>query len=288
MKRLLLAIGIALVGVGSACSRSASPTFVAPSGSISGPTGPAQPSAPLTLNGYVNDTAFRPISGARLEVVTGPDAGKELTSDDKGFFSYTGTFPSVSIRATKEGYIAMTSSVFPNTTLGVAWVSFLLAPLAPSVDAAGNYTLSITVDSACVGFPDEVRTRSYAAQLTKHTATILPANTRFDGTVSGAQFAPYANIFFVGVAGDYLAISTEGEGPSIVEQVGPKSYIAYTGTAGSPVAAGATMIAAPFTGLIEYCELKSPIGQYRDCSDALAVVKAQCTSPHSRLSLTPR
>jgi hypothetical protein len=45
---------------------------------------------------------------------------------------------------------------------------------------------------------------------------------------------------------------------------------------------------APFKGLIEYCELKSTIGQYYDCSDALAAMKAQCTSANSRLSLTPR
>ena len=30
-----------------------------------------------------------------------------------------------------------------------------MAPLAPPVNAAGLYTLSIAVDNACAGFPDE-------------------------------------------------------------------------------------------------------------------------------------
>jgi hypothetical protein len=228
----------------------------------------------------VSDTAFRPVGGVRVEVVNGPDAGKELFSDERGFFSYTGTFPSgVSMRATKEGYLDSTSSVFPSTTSASAWVSFLLAPLAPAVDMAGNYTLTIAVDSACTGFPDEVRTRSYEARLTRRTVGNLPANTRCDGAVSGALFAPYSNAFFFGVAGDYVTLSTEGEGPSIVEQVGPNRYMSYFGEAGASVATpGPGTLSAPFTGLIEYCELKSPIGLYHDCSDALAAVKEQCPS----------
>jgi len=104
--------------------------------------------------------------------------------------------------------------------------------------------------------------------------------------VTGGRFAPYADIFFVGVAGDYLALSTEGEGPSIVEEVGPNRYIAYSASAGAPIGTGATTLSAAFNGLIEYCELKSPIGSYYDCSPALAAVREQCTSTNSRLVLT--
>ena len=64
----------------------------------------------MTLQGYVSDTVFRAMGGVRLEVVTGPDAGKEMTSSEAGAFSYIGTFPvAVSIRATKEGYGERTS-----------------------------------------------------------------------------------------------------------------------------------------------------------------------------------
>jgi len=78
-------------------------------------------------------------------------------------------------------------------------------------------------------------------------------------------------------------------GPSIVEQIGPSSYISYLGAAGASIPAGSpTMISAPFRGLIEYCELKPGIVQYSGCSDSSATVKARCTSANSRLTLTPR
>ena len=32
------------------------------------------------MNGYVADTAFQLLGGARMEVLNGPDAGRELTS----------------------------------------------------------------------------------------------------------------------------------------------------------------------------------------------------------------
>jgi hypothetical protein len=227
----------------------------------------------------------------RVEFLNGPDAGKALTSDANGGLSYDGASASgVSMRATKDGYAAMTSPVYLLTTPdNTAWVSFLLAPVAPPVQAAGNYTLTIAADSACAGLPDTVRTRSWDARLTKHVAATVPADTWFDGTVTGSQFAQYSNFFWVGVAGDYVAVSTQGEGPSIIEQVGPQTYIAYSGVAGAAVATtGSPTISAPFKGVIEYCELKAPIGQYYDCSDALAAVKVQCTSAGSILGLTPR
>ncbi len=92
--------------------------------------------------------------------------------------------------------------------------------------------------------------------------------------MTGAQFAPYSNFFFVGVFGDYVNTSTIGEGPSIIEQVGPNRYVAFNGQAGLSVGpGGASTISAPFKGTIEYCELKSAIGQSYDCSEALATVR---------------
>jgi hypothetical protein len=287
MKRVLVGAGIALIGLSPGCSQpGTSPASVASPGPAVTASATGQ-----HLNGYVSDTAFRPMAGVRVEVLNGSDRGKLLTSDVDGRFSYTGFLNSeVSMRATKDGYVARTSSVVTGTSVDEAWVFFRLAPTAPPVAVAGDYTLSITVDSACAGFPDEFRTRSWPAQLTTHTADTLPANTQFDGRVGGGQFAPNANFFWVGVAGDYLAVSTEGEGPSIVEQVGPKTYIAYGGNAGAVIPSGSsTMISAPFTGVVEYCESKSTIAQYYDCySNAPNAVKVQCTSEGSRLSLTRR
>jgi len=154
---------------------------------------------------------------------------------------------------------------------------------------AGDYTLTISVDNACAGFPEAARIRSYPARLSKRSIATIPANTRYDGVVSGAAFALYTNLFWVGVAGDYLAVSTEGEGPSIVERIAPKTYVAYLGSAGATVPRGSpAAISAPFKGVIEYCELKTESTQYYDCSDSTAAVKVQCTTGNSTLTLTPR
>jgi hypothetical protein len=283
MKRVVVAFAFALVGLTCGCGRSASSSPpMAPS--------PAAPALHLKLSGYVADTAYRPLGGVRVEVLSGPDAGMELTSEASGAFSYTGTFPdTVKIRASKDGFIAATQPVIPSTTSAMAWVFFQLAPLAPPVSVAGNYTLTIVADSACAGIPKDVRTRTYAATVTVNSNSSAPRNTNFNGRVSDARFAPNANIFWVGVAGDYLAISTEGEGPSIVEEVGPGRYIAYAGSAGATVGTpDVTTLSAAFNGVIEYCELKSPAASYYDCSPSLAAVREQCTSTSSRLVLTRR
>lgn len=287
MKRLSFAACVAVIGLTAACSSSRSSTLpVAPSPSA--PV-PAPPVLPQTLFGYVADTAFRPMAGVKVDVLSGPETGRQLTSDSDGRFSYVGLFAGVTMRASKEGYLGATQAVFVSQTSAQAWVSFQMAPLTPPVQVAGNYTLTITADSACAGLPDDARTRTYAATVTLASGSNAPPNTRFNGNVSGAQFAPYGNVFWIGVAGDYLGISTEGEGPAIVEQLGPKRYVAYSGSAGATVGTtGVTTISAPFTGLIEYCELKSEIGQYYDCSPALAAVREQCTSNGSRLILTRR
>ncbi len=278
MKRLSIAVAIALAGFALGCGddRTVSSTPMAPSPVPLTPT-PAPPVFPQNLSGYVGDPAFRPIAGARVEVLTGPQTGVILTSDEQGRFSYTGTFTStVNLRATKEGFAVGTTTVFVGTNL--AYASFSLMPLTPPV----------AMDSACAALPEAARTRTYVATVTPN-ARVTPLNTRFDGTVTGGQFAPYANLFWVGVAGDYVAISTEGEGPSIVEQLGPKTYVAYFGSAGASIATSSvSTISAPFHGVIEYCELKASIGQYYDCSLELAAVREQCTLPNSRLTLTRR
>ena len=282
MKRSIIALGILLLGVSAGCDRSTtSPTPVAPPPP---PTAPPPASGLHTLNGYVTDSAFRPIGGVRVEVVNGPDAGKALISDNDGVFSYLGSFPDrISMRATKAGYTDRTSTVFASATGNMAWVSFELSPVAPAANPEGLYTLTFDLDGACQEFPADLRTRSYEAQLRYRS------RTAFNGEVTGAMFAPFGNRFFVGVAGDYVAISTEGEGPAIIEQVGPQSYISFFGVAGSTVPmVGPPTISAPFRGVIEYCELKAPAGQYYECSDTLAAVKTQCTSQNSRLTLTPR
>ena len=275
-----------LVQALAGCSSSPSPVV---------PSETAPPPAPapvsLTLRGYVADTAFRPLAGVKLEVLSGPESGRVMTSDPSGAFSYVGIFDVVvSIRATRDGYVAATASVITGNSLSTeAWVAFQLAPLAPPVTVIGEYMLTISADSACTGLPAAVRTRSYTVAVTPGAHRTAPANTFFDGRVTGAQAVSQGNTFWVGVAGDYVNVSTEGEGPTIVEEVGPNRYVAYFGAGGASVGSPDwTTFSAAFNGVIEYCELKARIGSYYDCSPTLAAVREQCSSTTHGLTLTRR
>ena len=167
--------------------------------------------------------------------MSGQHAGLVTMSDASGRFSFDQDVASPStVRATKEGYAVGTrTSVF--LTDGRAYVSFSLASINPPVAVAGSYTLTITADSTCAALPDDVRTRTYPATVGVATSSTAPANTRFDGKVTGGQFAPFLNLFWVGVFGDYVNISTEGEGPSIAEHLGGNRYVAFYGSGAASV-----------------------------------------------------
>ena len=288
MRRVCAAVTIGLLS--AACDGGSSPPSMTGPSSVSQPVAAPQPVPPVarTLMGYVADTAFRVVAGVTVEVMQGPEAGTVMTSDSQGRFSYTGTFASpVTLRATKEGYAARDETVRLLTN-GSAYVSFQLVSLTPPVPVATNYTLTISADPACTGLPDDLRSRTYAVTVTPNTNPGAAANSSFNGRASG-QFAPFGNLFWIGVSGDYVVVTTEGEGPSLVEQVGTNRYVAFAGNASLTVdSSGLSNFSAPFRGVIEYCELKGPIGAYYDCRPELAAVKEECTSNSSLLTLVRR
>ena len=59
------------------------------------------------LVGYVDDTSFRALSGATVEVLDGPQTGISTMTDSNGHFSLTGVFTEATrLRATEDGYQA--------------------------------------------------------------------------------------------------------------------------------------------------------------------------------------
>ena len=291
MKRCAVALSLIVVGFTTGCGRSTtaptSPTVVGAAGQ---PPVPPTTIAPKSVHAYVSDTAFRVLAGVRLVVVNGPEAGLEMVTDSEGRSSYTGTFPvAVSVRATKDGFVEATAVVNPSTTTNEAWVGFMLAPLTPPTPVAGNYTLTISADPGCTGIPGDVQTRSYQAAVTPTSAASSPPNTFFNGQMTGARFAPYSGYFWIGVAGNYVVVSSEGEGPSIIEDLGHNRYVSYYGQAAASVgASGLETLSAPFVGVIEYCELPDGIGPYYECNPGPGVVREQCQAANSRLTLTRR
>src|SRR5438105_90244 len=79
----------------------------APAPTATSPTAPSPPTPSRNgVTGTVNDTAFRPLGGARVEVVDGPQGGMSTTVDANGAFSLSGTFDDATrFRASMEGHL---------------------------------------------------------------------------------------------------------------------------------------------------------------------------------------
>ena len=63
-------------------------------------------------------------------------------------------------------------------------VGFLLASVTPPFAAERNHTLTIAVDSACSGLPDERASARIKPELTKRTGATIPAYSLSGGSVS--------------------------------------------------------------------------------------------------------
>lgn len=292
-RAIALLVSLGLAGCGSP-STPLSPSSLSPS------VVPAAPSS-SSIVGFVLDSGFRSVAGAKVEVLDGPEAGSSTTTDTAGQFSLTGTFdPTTRFRATGQGYVTATQTwncsvgSCPGPTGARPWLGFYLAPLTTPVNIAGDYTLTFIADSACADLPSAAHARTYAATIALDSRPNTPVNTSFTVTVSGAPFLPRFNSFGIGVAGDYLGFNLHGgHDPPLVEQLAPNAYLAFSGNAAATVgASGAATISTTFRGWIEYCELKSPMGSTYNCGTSpftgepipgLAVAYSHCQSENHQL-----
>ena len=150
--------------------------LVTQSGCDRGPTGPTLPiraatpppspgDAPtfeVSLSGPVLDNVLRPLPDVRVEVMDGPRRGVFALTDSSGNYALPGVFSgSVTLRASKAGYLAVTQTFFGGHA-GENIFGFRLQTPS-SVNLLGNYTLTVTVDPACAAFPLEARSRTYQA-----------------------------------------------------------------------------------------------------------------------------
>ena len=263
------------------------------SGVPSAPTaaGPSS-STPVTLVGvgYVMDTAFKPLAGARVDVVDGPQVGASMITDANGRYTLNGTFARTStLRASADGYVTVTHG-FSATS----WLLFYLPPPEPPVDLAGDYALTFVADSGCTDLPSELRTRTYAATIVRAASPVS-----FVLTATGAHFLGGLTGFDIGVAGHSLGLWLHGgHDPSLVEQLTPNTYLAFSGLAtASAESSTSSPISAAFDGWIDYCVMPGPMGSGYNCGTSnvtgepipgTAVTYAHCQSPNHRLILTRR
>ena len=283
--RMSRAIVLVVLATAPGCGSSHPTSTLAPS-TVASPV-PIQ----QTVAGYVGDTAFRSVGGARVEVLDGPQTGMTLTTGDNGQFSFAGTFTSaVTLRASKDGYIALTKTTQTSTPGGRPWVYFQLEVLAPPMNLAGDYTLTLVADDACTGVPNELRTRNYAATIAAQSNPLIRPDTSFMLTAGGASFFDAFNHFPIGVAGDYAAFMIyNGEDFGLVEQIGPRTYVGFYGEARTSVGTSpASTISVALDGVVDYCMLTSESGWNYNCSSSLAIAHASCQSKNHRLILTRR
>jgi len=259
---------------------------------------PIATTAATHLLGLVEDSAFRPLTGVRIEIDDGPQAGTSAISADQGMFEIPGTSAGpVTLRATKDGFSTTTKSAFWRAASDRQLVTVILEPLGPSLGIEpGNYTISITADratsrdgtAACSSFPDALLTRSYPATIASD-----PTHPRslFVATLQLNNPAPSINSmgFGLGIAGNAVGFTIDG--PAISEILPDYTYLEITGSAPIDVPATSTGsgISIPFSGSFVYCALKSPV--HNNCFLTPAdqrIAYAQCLSTHAVMALSRR
>jgi hypothetical protein len=265
--------------------------------SMTGPTTPTGTLSPLAgeaIQGSASDTAFRPLPGARIEILDGPQAGTSTIADGLGEFRFTATVDDTTrFRASKEGHVTAIMTTRPCPACRPSrWVHFSLDLFEPPVNLSGDYTLTLTADSACATLPEELRTRTYETTIRPdigQPGSPLGTVTSFSIVPKGPTFADHIGMFYVNVAGNFVNLSLgDHTDPGIAERVAPNTYYAFGGSAKLTVTVPVTTISTPFEGWIEHCALSTPMGTRYRCSREIAKTYETCQSRNHHLTLTRR
>src|SRR5262245_52669016 len=108
-KRYRTMMGVVLVAAGAAaCHSSSSSSLPGLPVSPTAPTPSPAPgvSQPQSVNGVVMDTAYRPVRGALVEILTGVSAGASTMTDARGEFAFPGSIDTgTTLRASGIGHV---------------------------------------------------------------------------------------------------------------------------------------------------------------------------------------
>ena len=241
--RTTLAVVLLLLAPGSSGCDGTRSVPTSPSPSV--PTAPVPPAIRLdTVAGTVYDTAFRRLTGASVEVLDGPDAGRMTTTTASGEFSLSGNFDETTrFRIARPGYASITL-LHPH-----GYIDFYLVSSEAPVNLTGEYEMTFTADPSCAGIPESVRTRTYRASITPTSFERVPAGMAFGLSLEGVGALDNPAI---GVSGDAVGFRLFNDGfPFIVERVTSDLYLTITGWAEvADWSAGGPVISVPFDGWI--------------------------------------
>lgn len=245
----------------------------------SGP--PVARPATIAVQGFVENSAFKPLTEARVEVVDGPQTGVSASTDARGGFALSGVLTGTKLRASKEGYGSS------ERVVQASQMEFILAPegQGPPVNIAGRYFLAVDADPSCTDFPSALRHRSYEATVTpENSSPSWPMNTVFRADLSGAGLDAYFHFVPMFFAGDVVLFDMSDNG--IEEEVAEEAYVFVGGIGRGTVRADGT-ISGPLAGVIDYCVVESDPGNAYPCSNQ-ALERVRCEGLNHRMTLTPR
>ena len=277
----------------TACDGSRAPS--AASGGIPIAPSPISTSAGELIRGSVSDTALRPIAGARVELLDGPQAGASTTTDANGEFSLHGTVDDATkFRASMAGHERADAAVQPvcDRCNPRRWVHFHLNLLEPPVSLAGDYTLTFAAGSACTSLPDGLQRRSYEVVVAPGSAGWIgspaTAPTAFTVRPKGSRFPEGLNNFSLHAAGNYVAVLLgDHTDPGITEQVAEHTYWAFGGAATVTVESPVSTISTRFQGWIDSC-MNPQMGARYNCTPSPTITLDRCDSTNHQLTLTRR
>lgn len=192
------------------------------------------PPGTYRLSGIVSDV-LGPISGAKVEIASGPATGQSTLTGGTGEYRLFGVAGETRLLVTRSGFEAapLTVDVTGHQTQNVE-----IRASGTRRDISGTYTLAINAAFHCRTLPDRVKTRTYAAVVTQNGSVA-------EVTLSGARFVigPGArgNRFRgrVGETAAEFAISSYPQSvdgiyfpmpdhPEVVEDLSP-GYLIYAG-----------------------------------------------------------
>ena len=286
---VLFAMGLAACGgtdFPAPSQISAGPGAVAGAGARQG----GDAAALIEVAGTVRDAAGRTLNSARVEVTEGPQTGLATTTGVNGAFTLRGLFDATTrFRATADGHLPSTRPL-PVACLPCNpdwWVHFELEADAPHADMTGAYTVTFSANSSCTNLPDEARTRTYEATVTRAPASTQAAGSKFDVRISNAAMLPPFNGFTIGVAGDYVAFDIGDPGHSgagLVERLAADRYVTLEGSVVTMVAPASTAgITVPLSGAVAVCELAGVFSDSYSCGGRGGVSIARCSSSSHQL-----
>jgi len=241
-----------------------------------------------TIRGRVQDSVSRPISDARVTIIDGPQAGLSTTTNDEGRFAFvpfTTRAELTALRVEKDGYAPSN----PRWPVADDQITVSLRSLTP-LDIEGRYTITFAAAAECGQLPSAVQTRTFTAAI----SPTRPDRLNFTSALTGATFQSGYNTFSAVVASDaarFLVYSWDafnwwGDDEPIIERLATGGYVAWMGTATTPVVNSTSSITAAFNGSVSYCAAPSEPTMTNYPPTCSAIV--ECKSDHHQLALTRR